>query len=335
VVVVSSLPSGPVLAAAAMCCVGSSVAVSTTITTAPLFTLQAVRYALAAVVLLVLARVTGRRLPRPRRRDWPWLCGVAATGLVLFNVGIVRGVAHAEPAVIAVAVAAVPLVLAVAGPLAVGSRPSAAVVGGAVVVSAGAVLVSGGGSTDAVGLGWAVVVLVCEVAFTLVAVPVLGRLGPWAVSLHTVWIAAAALAVLGAVVEGPRAVATLDAADLVAAVHLAVVVTALAFVLWYSAVGRIGAARAGLFTGVAPVTAAVGGVLLGGPIPAPSVWAGTAVVALGLALRLDAGTTPVVRAPRRADSRTNSYRLAGPGVPTRGVSPGGGRWRRSGERTFP
>ena len=74
-----------------MCCVGSSVAVSQTIVGAPLFTLQAVRYALAAVLLGVLARLTGRRLPRPRGREWAWLGGVAATGLVLFNVGVVHG----------------------------------------------------------------------------------------------------------------------------------------------------------------------------------------------------------------------------------------------------
>ena len=43
--------SGSLLAAAAMCCVGSSVAVSGTIVAAPLFTLQGLRYALAAVLL--------------------------------------------------------------------------------------------------------------------------------------------------------------------------------------------------------------------------------------------------------------------------------------------
>jgi drug/metabolite transporter (DMT)-like permease len=275
---------GPVLAAAAMVCVGSSVAVSQTVVDAPLFTLQAVRYALAAVLLLVIARVGGRRLPRPRGWEWAWLGGVAATGLVLFNVGIVRGVEHAEPAVIGVAVAAVPLALAVGGPLAAGIRPAAVVVAGAAVVSVGAALVSGGGRADAVGLGWAAVVLVCEAAFTLLAVPVLGRLGPWAVSLHAVWLAAVALAVLGVLVDGPTVVITLDARDLLAAAYLAAVVTALAFVLWYGAVGRIGAARAGLFTGVVPVTAALGGVLLGGPVPAAPVWIGTAVVAAGLVI---------------------------------------------------
>ena len=175
---VSAFRSGAVLAAAAMTCVGSSVAVSATIVDAPLFTLQAVRYTLAALLLALLGRATGRRLPRPRGWEWAWLCGVAVTGLVLFNVAVVRGVAHAEPAVIGVAVAAVPLVLAVCGPLAAGSRPAPAVVVGAGVVTAGAALVSGGGRTDLAGLGWAVLVLACEAAFTLLAVPVLRRTRP-------------------------------------------------------------------------------------------------------------------------------------------------------------
>ena len=279
-----------------MTCVGSSVAVSTAIVDAPLFTVQAVRYALAAVLLAVVARATGRRLPRPRGREWAWLGGVSLTGLVVFNVAVVRGVQHAEPAVIGVAVAAVPLVLAVAGPLVAGRRPAPAVVAGALVVTVGAALVSGGGRTDLAGLGWAAVVVGGEVAFTLLAVPVLGRLGPWAVALHTVWLAAVALAVLAVAVDGPGAVASLDTGDLLAAAHLAAVVTALAFVLWYTAVSRIGADRAGLFTGVVPVTAAVGGMLLGGPPPAPLVWTGITLVAAGLVVGLRAeGRRPTAR----------------------------------------
>lgn len=290
-IAVTTLAPAPVrpaalLAALAMACVGSSVAVSTTIVDAPLFTLQAVRYAFAAALMLAVGLLTGRDLPRPRGREWGWLAAVAGSGLVLFNVGIVRGVAHAEPAVIGVAVAAVPVALAVGGPLAAGWRPTPALLAGAVVVTAGAVLVQGGGRTDLVGVGWAVVVLACEIGFTLFAVPVLGRLGPWAVSLHAVWMAAAGLAVLGVVVEGPAAALTLDTGDLLAAGYLAVVVTAVAFLLWYSAVRRIGAGRAGLFTGVVPVAAAVGGVLLGGPVPGPPVWLGTAVVAAGVVVGL-------------------------------------------------
>jgi len=267
-----------------MVCVGSSVAVSTAIVDAPLFTVQALRYVLAALLLLLLAGATRRPLLMPRGVEWGWLAGVSATGLVLFNVGVVRGVEHAEPAVIGVAIAAVPLVLAIAGPLAIGTRPAARVVVAALVVTVGAALVQGGGRTDAAGVGWALLVLATDVAFTLLAVPVLTRLGPWTVSLHATWIGAAGFVVLGLAVDGPAAARTLRADDLLAAVHLAVVVTALAFVLWYSAVRRLGAGSAGLFTGVVPVTAAVGGVLLGGPVPSPAVWVGTAVIAVGLAV---------------------------------------------------
>ncbi|MEJ3659044.1 DMT family transporter [Actinomycetes bacterium KLBMP 9759] len=280
----SPVRSGALLAVAGMTCVGSSVAVSQTVVDAPLFTVQAVRYAIAAVLLLAIGLASRRHLPVPRGREWLWLVGVAGTGLVLFNVAVVRGVEHAEPAVIGVAVASVPLVLAVVGPLAARKRPAPAVVVGAAVVTVGAVLVQGGGRTDAAGIAWALLVLATEAAFTLLAVPVLGRLGPWAVSLHAVWIAAVGLAVLGVAVEGPAAVGQLAVGDVLAALYLAVIVTALAFVLWYSAVGRLGAGRAGLFTGVVPVAAAAGGVLLGGAVPAPVVWAGTAVVIAGLVI---------------------------------------------------
>jgi drug/metabolite transporter (DMT)-like permease len=278
----STGPLGNLLAASGMVCVGSSVAVSETLVHAPLFTVQAIRYALAAVLLLVLCRVTGRPVTRPRGREWLWLLGVAISGLVLFNIAVVNGDAHAEPAVIGIAVASVPLVLAIVGPLTSGSRPALTVVVAAVVVTAGAVLVQGAGRADAMGLFWALVVLVTEAGFTLLAVPVLTRMGPWVVSLHTTWIAAVAFAVLGVTVEGPGTVFTLPGRDLAVAGYLAVVVTALAFVLWYSAVGRIGAGRAGLFTGLVPIVAAAGGLLLGGPMPHALVWVGVVVVLGGL-----------------------------------------------------
>jgi drug/metabolite transporter (DMT)-like permease len=284
-------PKRPALAGVAtgtgaMVCVGGSVAVSGVLAHAPVFTAEALRYAMACVILLVLARLTGRQLVLPRGIEWLWLAGIAATGLVLFNVALVAGASHAEPAVLGVAVACVPAVLAVIGPLLEGSRPRAAGVTAALVVTCGAALVQGLGRTDGVGVAWAAVVFACEAAFTLLAIPVLGRHGPWGVSVHTTWIAAVVFAVIGLVHEGPRAAAWLSTGDWLAVVYLAVAVTAVAFVMWYSSVGRLGASRAGLLTGVAPVAAAAAGVLLGGPAPRPLVWAGIAVVAGGLALGL-------------------------------------------------
>src|SRR5690348_4330976 len=73
----------------AMICVGGSVAVSGVLAHAAVFTAEALRYAVACLILLILARLAGRRLVLPRGAEWLWLSGVAATGLVLFNVALV------------------------------------------------------------------------------------------------------------------------------------------------------------------------------------------------------------------------------------------------------
>jgi drug/metabolite transporter (DMT)-like permease len=272
-----------------MTCVGGSVAVSAILADAPLFTAQSVRYAAACLLLVGFARLTRRRLVLPRGAEWWWLLGVTVTGLVVFNIALVHGSRHAEPAVLGVAVAAVPVALAVVGPLLERHRPGPVVVIAALVVTLGAALVQGLGRSDALGLIWAAVVMSCEAGFTLLAVPVLRRHGPWGVSVHTTWLATVIFGLLGVLREGPTAAARLGPSDLLAICYLAVAVTAVAFVLWYSSVGRLGPGRAGLLTGVAPVAAATAGVLLGGPPPGPLVWLGIGVVAAGLTGGLRAG----------------------------------------------
>src|SRR6185437_8739625 len=196
-----------------------SVAVSSVLAGAPVYTAEAVRYGAACLLLVALARLTGRRIMWPRKTEWLWLSGIAVTGLVVFNLALVEGSRHAEPAVLGVAAA--------------------------LVVTAGAGLVQGLGRTDAIGVAWAVAVFGCEAAFTLLAIPVLGRHGPWGVSVHATWLATVMFAVLGAINEGPRAAAQLTRADWLAVGYLAVAVTAAAFALWYSSVRRLGASRAG------------------------------------------------------------------------------------------
>jgi drug/metabolite transporter (DMT)-like permease len=278
---------GPIAAVTAgvtgMICVGGSVAVSAGLAGAPVATAQALRYALACLLLVAARR---RSVPWPRGRQWWWLLGVVTSGMVLFNVALVLGGEHAEPAVLGVAVACVPLVLAAVGPIAQGRRPSPRVLAAAFIVTTGAVLVQGQGRCDPLGLAWAAVVLACEAGFTLLALPVLPQLGAWGVSVHTTWLAAAVFAVLAVAVDGPTAVLRLTAADLAAVAYLAGAVTALAFVLWYSCVRHLGAGRAGLLTGVAPAAATATGVLLGGPLPQPPVLLGVTIVAAGLALGL-------------------------------------------------
>jgi drug/metabolite transporter (DMT)-like permease len=310
--VMKALPA--VAGAVGMAFVGGSVAVSGHLADAPMLTVQALRYAVACLLLLAWAHrsrlgvpgfagsrrsglagpglagpglagsrrvrpgVPGRdasaetvaSLVRPRGAEWLWLLGVTVTGLLIFNVALVQGSRHAEPAVIGVAVACVPIILAAAGPFLEGRRPAARILAAAMVVTVGAMLVQGLGRTDGTGLLWAAVTFACEAAFTLLAVPVLGRHGPLGVSVHATWMGAVIFAVLGLALEGPAAVTALRADDLLAGAYLAVLVTAVAFLLWYTCVARIGAGPAGLLAGVTPIAAAVTGVALGGPAPAPA-----------------------------------------------------------------
>ena len=265
-----------------MVLVGSSVAVSATLTTAPLLIAQAIRYGVAAVVLVALARSTAhpdRGAPRPRVAVARWH---RCTGLVLFNIAVVRGVAHAQPAMIAVAVACAPVALGVIGPLLQGQAPQRRIVVAAVIVTAGAVLVEGTGHGGVAGIAWAVVALATEAAFTLLAVPVLGRHGAWGVSVHSVWLGAVMFTVLALVTEGPAAAARLSAADLGAIAYLAGLVTVAAFLLWYSTVAALGPGRVGLLTGIAPVAAALTGIATGSRAPSLLMWAGIGVVLAGL-----------------------------------------------------
>lgn len=276
--------------------VGGSVAVSGVLADAPLHTAQALRYGAACVLLLAWVRFTGQTLRRPRGAEWLWLLGVTASGLVLFNVALVYGSRNAEPAVLAVAVACVPMALATGGPLLEGRHVRARVLAAAVVVSIGAVVVEGLGRADAIGLLWAVVVFACEAGFTLLAVPVLGAHGAAGVSVHTTWMAAAMFGVLASATEGWRAAGTFGAGEILAIGYLAVCVTAVAFVLWYTCVRTLGSGRAGLLTGVAPIAAAAIGIPVTGSIPGAAVWAGIGLIGCGVALGFssDRAVTPTL-----------------------------------------
>ncbi len=164
---------GSVLAGAAMLIVGSSVAVSESITRYPVLSGQAMRYGFAALVLGAWVAVR-REHVRPTLPELARLLALGATGLAAFNVFLVLALRHAEPAAVGVIVGAVPIVLAALGPLLAGSRPAPRVVNAALVVTAGAAVVQRGG--DHVGVA-SVVSAMSENAASLAAEPILPRLG--------------------------------------------------------------------------------------------------------------------------------------------------------------
>ncbi|MCQ0015687.1 hypothetical protein [Actinomadura madurae] len=110
--------------------------------------------------------------------------------MVAFNVCIVAATADTSPATIGTVIATVPIVLALAGPLLEGRRPAPAIIVSACVVAAGAGLASGFGGGSARGLLLSLGALAGEVCFSLLAVPLLPRLGPLRVSAYSAALAA-------------------------------------------------------------------------------------------------------------------------------------------------
>lgn len=272
---------GALLATLALSLVGSLVAASDTLEAYPLPEGQFLRYLIAAAILLALAR---GRLPRLTRREAAGLAGLAATGLVLFNLFVIEGVRETDPATVGVIVGCVPIVLAVAAPLLERRPVSGRVVLAGVVVSLGAAGVQwADGGITLLGLGLALGALACEAAFSLLAAPHLERLGPLAVSAYACLFALPLLAGWSLVAGGPQLVAP-SSAEVAAIGYLGAAVTTAGFVAWYSAVGLLGVERAGLFSGVLPVSALVCAALLGVASVSPARLAAVGVVVAGITL---------------------------------------------------
>jgi drug/metabolite transporter (DMT)-like permease len=272
-------------AAGAMAAVGSSFAVLDTLRDYPASGGQAARYAVGAALLFLLA---GRRLPRPTARQLVQLALLAATGLAAFNLLVMAAEASMDPGSVGVIVASVPVLLALAGPLQDGRRVEPRVVGAAVLVAAGAAAVQGlGGELTAEGLAAALGALACEAAFSLLAAPLLAPLGPVAVSAWAAILAVPMLLATGLAIDGPGGLLRTPTVDEVLALGwLAVIVTAVAFTLWYSAVQALGVERAGLLSGVLPVSALLVAALLGRSELTAGRLAGAMLVGAGIAAGL-------------------------------------------------
>jgi drug/metabolite transporter (DMT)-like permease len=281
-------------AAGAMAFVGSSFAVLDTLHDYPASGGQAMRYAAGAGLLFLLA---GRRLARPTRAQLVRLALLAATGLVAFNLLVLAAERSMDPGSVGVIVAAVPVLLALAGPLQERRRPEPRVVAAAVVVAAGAAAVQGmSGGISAEGMAAALGALACEAAFSLLAAPLLRPLGPVAVSAWAAILSVPMLLVLGAVADGPDMLRVPTVDEALALAWLTVAVTAVAFVLWYSSVQTLGVERAGLLSGVLPVSALLVAAALGRETLTAGRLAGALLVGIGIAGGLIAGAS--ARRPR-------------------------------------
>lgn len=269
-----------------MTILGASVPVSRLVLGFPDLTGQAGRYALAGLVFVVIARVRKVRPVRLSVSDRVRLVGLAAIGLVAFNVLLLTALRHADAAVVGTVVGGTPLVLALLGPLLRRRRPGGVLLLAAGVVIVGGALVHGGGSADAVGLAAALGTLAGEVLFSLLAVPLLPRLGPLRVSMYSCLLAVPMLGVALVVAGEPARWRLPTVAETGGYLYLGGLLTVVAFLAWYSGLGKLGPERAGLFVGLLPPVSLAVTALIDLQRPAVVQIVGVLVVAAGLALGL-------------------------------------------------
>ncbi len=283
--------------------VGAGVAVSDRLTEYPVLSAQAIRYAVGAGLLYLVSVATGRRESRLSTVDWVRLVALALTGMVLFNVAVVRAVDTGEPAVVGTVVGLAPVGVGLLVPALERRRPRAAIVAGAILASSGAALVQGFGDADRAALCWSGVALWCEVAFTVLAAPLLRTLSPLGLAIRACGLASLALLAAATLLDGSDALVRPDAAEGLAIGYLAVASTAIAFVLWYWALARLGPERTGLFAGLMPISAA----LVGAVVTAASLRAGTLIgtIVTGTGLAVGLGSRPYTD-PARVEWKAGS-----------------------------
>lgn len=295
--------AGAGLAAGSVLLVGGSVAASRLLAGYPVLGGQSVRYLAAGVLLAAWARLTHTPLPRPAARDWAWLAGLAAVGLAGFSVLMIQATRVAGPASAGVTIGAAPLVIIIMAAITARRRPARRVLLAAAIVTAGAAAAQFGGATgpafSAPGLAWSAGALGGAVGTSLLAAPVLPRLGALAVTLYACGLAGLLLLTTATVADlagGPPVLRAPSPAQLTALAYLTIAVTALVFVAWFGALERLGVDRTGLFNGLIPVTSLAAVALTGtGTITPVRLLAALAVLAgviLGLssARQVPAGT---------------------------------------------
>jgi drug/metabolite transporter (DMT)-like permease len=288
---------GAGLAAGSVLLIGGSVAASSLLGGYPVLGGQAIRYLVAGLLLAAWARLRHTPLPRPAGREWAWLAGLAVIGLAGCSVLLIEATRVADPASVGVVIGAAPLVIVIAAAVAAGSRPTRRVLVAAAVVTAGSAAAQLGGAT---GMTWSGTGLLLSAgalggaaATSLLAAPVLPRLGALAVTIYACGLAGILLLAAAAVassVGGPPILRTPTATQLAALSYLAVAVTAVVFLAWYAAMQRLGVDRTGLFNGLIPIASLAAVALVGTGTITPLQFLAALTVLAGVILGL--GRTP-------------------------------------------
>ena len=275
---------------------GSFILIDYAVEGLPPITVVALRVVLAAVVLLVVLRWRGQRLPTDRAALQAYVIG-GTLGVSAPFVLIAWGQTHIPGGLAAILNAMVPIWGAVIAHLATDDEKLTVRRGVGVMLGFGGVLVViGPDALGRAGFGSAALVL-GQLAVVLAALGYaagsvyskrFARMGiaPLPTSIGNLLVASITLVPIAAIVDKPWTLAPGGALwiSLGAVVALAIFATALAFILFFRVLASAGATNTQLVTYLIPVSAIVLGALVRGELVEVSDLYGMALIATGLAV---------------------------------------------------
>lgn len=282
--------------ASAMIIVGSSVVVSKVIVASfPIFLASALRFAIASLILVPLLRRRERHILALSRRAWVILLLQALTGVFLFSVLLLYGLKFTSAAEAAIITSSTPAVVGLISFLLLRERPSLVKVGGIGLAMGGLLLINlleapgatARGSMPLLGNALVFGAVIGEALFTILPKAISPRLSPLRM--------ATMVSVLGFLLFLPPALSEARSFDLTSLpwhawlpiLYSGVVVTVLAFLLWFQGIATVPASTAAVFTALMPVSAvALSYLLLREPFAWSHLWGGLCIlVGLGLIVR--------------------------------------------------
>ncbi len=292
------------LAATSPSAVGLGIAVSGALVRYPVFSGQAIRYAIGAVMLGVLGRKSLHTVFSLSRREVLKLLLLSATGLAGFSVCSIEALRSSSPAAVGVIIGCLPIVLALVVPILNWRRPKPRTFIAAAIVSVGAAVVNGAGHSSFHGAMWALGALVGDACFSIIGVSLIEKLGARALSFWATVLATVGLLAVGAAVGGSTAFRTPTLNEAEALLYSGVAISFYAVGVWYVVLKRISVERAGLLTGLIPVSALIGQAILGIGVVNLREVIGVVIVTLGISAGIIAGDSSEV-APKA--KRGNSF----------------------------
>jgi drug/metabolite transporter (DMT)-like permease len=271
----------------AICFGGTWVAGAVAVDAAPPFTIAAIRFGVASILLFAWARLSGRPLSPFRAGDWPLAIGLGVTAIAGYNWLFLTGLtlAPASDGAIIVPGLAPVFTLVLAG-IFLQERLGARGIIGLVVAAVGLFLVvdPGGTADDRRLLGDLLFIAgaLCWGVYSVLARIASRRFDAVSTTLYGIAIGTVILIPPALLEGGAQQVAAAPAEALFGIAYLAVFGTVAAFVLLNLGVARIGAARASAFALLVPIVGVLSSVALLSESLGPLTLLGGAVVLAGL-----------------------------------------------------